>query len=408
MASTSSALCTMTIGFLNMRWLGPELLGIWQSLTIILAYLPIIQLGIQSGLNLELPLLLGADKKTKAVDLVSTALAYAIFLAVAFVIITVVIIMTLIFKDTDKKMLFGVFIVCCLAILSCFKLHYIATYRSANSFDKLANIYWIDCIVSLILIYAIYKYLYWGLLLFHLAKEVMTTTLMFYFAPYKSIKPKFHKGYFFILLKRGVFMTIFNEIKGIYESLPRLIMLSVGGVIKVGLFNPALTIGTFMNLIPLQIGQFLHPQLGMKYGKTKQARDMWPYFRALAIYMPLFLIIPAILGWLLIPYIIEYAFPRYIDSIWPIKIMLVGFMFTTTYFTRGFLITIKAYKTVIGLQSLEIIMFAILAYGFIYLSKMDMLIALSIALSITYFISYIVNIIVARYTIFLSKYNQPQ
>ena len=70
-----------------MRWLGPELLGIWQSITIINSYLPIIQLGIQSGLNLELPVLLGAGKKEKALEYVSTALAFAIFLSILFSII---------------------------------------------------------------------------------------------------------------------------------------------------------------------------------------------------------------------------------------------------------------------------------------------------------------------------------
>ena len=68
--SSLSSVCTMAIGFLNMRWLGPELLGLWQSLTVINLYLPLLQLGIQSGLNLELPLALGAKDKQRAERLV--------------------------------------------------------------------------------------------------------------------------------------------------------------------------------------------------------------------------------------------------------------------------------------------------------------------------------------------------
>lgn len=407
MASTLSALCTMVVGFLNMKWLGPELLGIWQSVTIITSYLPIIQLGVQSGLNLELPILIGAGKKYETKEFVSTALYYAIFLSVVFLCLTIVTISILWIKGVDIKIITGVFVVCFMAICSCYKSHYIATYRSANSFDKLANIYWVDCVVSFIMIYFIYKYLYFGLLLFHAVKEAMIAILMFYFAPYRNTKPRFFKNHFIVLLKRGLFMTVFNEIKGIYSSMPRLILLNTGGVIKVGMFNPALVVGNFMNLIPTQIAQFLHPQMGMKYGKTKQAKDMWPYFKTLTFVVPVCLILPAIVGWMVIPFVLEYAFPKYLDSIWPIRIMLIGFMFTTTYFTRGFLITIKAYKVVTSLQIFDLALFCILAYSFIFFSGLDILIALSIALSLTYVVTYIVNILVVRKTIFKEKYNLP-
>lgn len=405
-ASTSSAICTMIIGFLNMRWLGPELLGIWQSVTIITTYLPILQLGIQSGLNLELPILLGENNRTKAMQFVSTALFYAIVLSILFSLISVIAIIILIIKGVEAKVIAGVIVVCLMAIFSCYKSHYIATYRSANAFNKLSTIYWIDCIVSLSLIYVIFRYQYYGLLFFHAFKEFALTLLMFINAPYRNQKPCFYKEHFSALLKRGIFMTVFNELKGVTESMPRLVLLNTGGVVKVGIFNPALVVGTFMNLIPTQIAQFLHPQMGMKYGQTKNAKDMWPYFKALTIYVPLFLIIPALLGWVFIPFILEYAFPKYLESLWPIRIMLIGFMFGSTFFTRGFLITIKAYVIVLALQLFDLVLFVALAYAMIYWSDLDLLIALSLSLSITYLVTYLVNIIVVRHVIFLNKYNK--
>ena len=406
LASTLSALCTMAIGFVNMRWLGPELLGIWQSVTIISSYLPILQLGIQSGLNLELPVLLGADRKEDAKRMISTALYYALLLASVFCVFTVIVMAILYLRGTDNKTLLGVFVVCSMAIFNCFKSHYIATYRSSKAFDSLANIYWVDCVVSLLLIFVIYKYLYYGLLIFHFIKEAFFALMMFVFAPYRSIKPSFSKNEFKVLLKRGIFMTVFNEIKGIYHSLPRLILLNFGGVVMVGLFNPALVVGSFMNLFPTQIAQFLHPQMGMKYGQTGNARDMWPYFKILTIFVPLFLIIPAAIGWWLIPYVIEYVFPKYLESIVPIRIMLIGFMFTTTFFSRGFLITIKAYFSVIMLSIIDIILFAVLSLLFINFSGFDILIALAVALSVTYLITYFLNIIVVKHVIFQPKYNK--
>lgn len=404
-ASSLSAVCSMIVGFINMRWLGPELLGIWQSVTIINSYLPIIQLGIQSGLNLEIPILLGENKKNIALEFVSTALFFAVILAGLFILIAVIIVSIVVNNNSDTKVLGGIIVVSILAILSCFRLHYIATYRTANAFDKLAIIYCIDSVVTLALIIVIYKYQYYGLLFFYAFKDFTITLLLFIFAPYRKIKPHFYKEHFIVLLKRGLFMSVFNEIKGVVESLPRVILLSIGGIIQVGLFNPALVVGSIVNLIPNQIAQFLHPQLGMKYGQTKQAKDMWRYFKALTVFIPLFLIPVVVCGWFLIPYALEYLFPKYLTSLWPIRIMLIGFIFSTTFFTRGFLITIKAYKEVLSLQIIDLLFFGGISLTLVKFFRENMLISIAMAMSISYLITYIINIIVVKRTIFLPKYN---
>lgn len=404
-ASTLYSLCTMIVGFLNMRWLGPELLGIWQSVTIINSYLPIVQLGIQSGLNLELPVLLGGKKDDEAKDYVATAFSFAFVLAAFFTVISIVGIIVLIILDVDINVILGVVAVSIMAIASCFRLHYIATYRSAGAFNKLTKIYFVECFIIILMIGAIYLWNYYGLLIYNIIEYVTFTVMMWYYAPYRKVSPKFNRSYFKVLLKRGVFMTIVNQIKGIIESLPRLILLNVGGVYFVGLFNPALVVGSFMNLVPNQIAQFLHPQLGYKYGQTKQAKDMWRYFMALTIYVPLCLIPVALIGWFLIPYALEYMFPKYIDSLWPIRIMLVGFLFATTYFTRGFLITIKAYYEVVSLYVMDLVCFVAFPLLCIKFCPYNILVSMSTGLSMSYFITYIVNIIVVRFTIFKQKYN---
>lgn len=406
-ASTTSSVLSMIVGFLNMRWLGPELLGIWQSLSIVVSYMPIFQLGIQSGLNLELPIALGQKDEKKAMRFVSTGLTYAIFLSLILLVIVVGVFVYLYISGTDPKTLFGFASVSMMIITSCYKLHYIATYRSANAFDRLTKIYWVDILVTTLLIYCIYKYQYYGLLLFHVVKDLIHTALLWYFAPYRSILPKFGKESFNILLRRGIFMTVYNEIKGVVESFPRVILLNLGGVVQVGLFSPALTLGTMMNLIPHQISQFLHPQFGYKYGQTKCAKDNWPFLKALYIYAPLCISPFVVIGWFLIPYLLEYVFPKYIDSLWPIRIMMIGFMFSTTFFGRGFLITIKAYFQSFLLLCLDLTFLMLFTYIFYMINPSNVLVDLSIGMSLNYIVNYIINIIVVRKTLHMAKYNHP-
>ena len=405
MASSLSTICAMLIGFLNMRWLGPELLGIWQSLTIINAYLPILQIGIQSGLNLELPIAIGARKKSKARKFVSTALFFAIVLALALFIVAAIVVVIMICKHFDEKYILGVGAVSIIAICSCFRLHYIATYRSANAFDKLSKIYLFDCVVSVVLIYFIYHYGYFGLLLYHVVEYVVLTALMFVFAPYRGVLPYFHKYYFFSLLKRGIFMTIYNQIKSIIQSVPKLVLLKFGGTIFVGLFNPVIAVGSCMNMIPTQVAQFLHPQMGLKYGQSRRAMDLWKYLKTLSFLVPIVMIPVAIVGWYIIPYAMTYLFPKYVDSIRPIQIMLIGYVFSSSYLTRGFLITIKAYVRVLFLICIDLLLFVCFPLLIINLRGGNVMVGLSIGMSIGYVISYVLNFFIVWKTIQLKQYN---
>lgn len=403
--STISTLCTMVIGFLNMRWLGPELLGLWQSLTVINLYLPFLQLGIQSGLNLELPLALGAEDNQRAKRLVSTGLAFATLLAIILVVSVMVVISFIYYKGVTNDILVGIFAIFVIAIISCFRLHFIATYRSANAFDRLTNIYKIEIITKIILVYAIYKYHYYGLLLFHVGIELVFTCGLYLKAPYRHLKPRFLKEDFKCLVRRGVFMTIFNQIKNTTSSAPTLMLLTLGGVSYVGLFNPALTVRALVNLIPNQIAQFLHPQMGYKYAQTHNAIDLWPYFKKITIWMPICLIPVALIGIVSCPYVITCFFPKYNESIVPICIMIVGFMFSTTFYTRGFLITIKAYKLVICLELMDMLLFVGLPAILIKMYPDNILNAMSAGLSLGYIISYFVNIVFVKHEIFKPKYN---
>ena len=200
-------------------------------------------------------------------------------------------------------------------------------------------------------------------------------------------------------------MTIVNQIKGFIESSSRVLILYFANSFVLGLFTPALSIRTVMDMIPSQISQFLNPQFGYKYGQTKKAMDMWLYLKKACIFIPIACIPVVICGWFLLPWILEVMFPKYIDSLWPIRITLIGFIFSSTYISRGFLITIKAYKETITLYTIDVLLFFLVPYMIVKCTSNDVLISISIGMSVSYFISYLLNMFVVRYTIFKEKYN---
>ncbi len=403
-ASSLLSIVSMLISLACMRWLGPKLLGTWQSLTIIIAYLPFLQLGIQSGLNLELPIELGKSNKERAEELVATAKSFAYFLSVVLLLLGTVIISYLAISGVDLKILFGSIAILIISISTCFRLHFIATYRSAGAFDKLSKICLIDSVVNICFLFVIYKYQYYGLLLFYSGKEIIAVLLRYYYAPYRGQPAKFNKPVFYVLLKRGIFMSVFNQIKSAIESFPKILLLSIGGVVQVGLFSPALAVGTLINMFPTQIAQFLVPQLGYKYGKSGKAKDMWVYLKKISLLMPIVVLPFSILGWFLIPYVLEYLFPNYLESLWPVRIMLLGFIFSLKL-SYNFLITIKAYWIVLFLQGVDAFCLLIIPYVAIKLGMFGLTVDMSLGLSVGYFISYWVNYWTVKRTVYLPKYN---
>lgn len=403
-ASTFSSIVSMLVSFVSMCWLGPDLLGIWQSLTIIIAYLPFLQLGIQSGLNLELPIELGRGNREQALALVATAKSFAFYLAAILLVVGVIVISYLAIGKVDLKIVFGSVAVLIISITTCFRLHYVATYRSSKSFDKLSMIYFVDSLINLSFLFFIYKYQYYGLLLYYAGKEIIATLLMSIYAPYRGQPASFKKDIFLVLLKRGIFMTLFNQIKSAIDSFPKILLVSMGGVVQVGLFSPVLAVGTLINMIPNQLAQFLVPQMGYKYGETGKAEDMWVYLKKISLLMPLIILPFSIIGWLLIPSVIEYFFPKYIESIMPIRIMLFGFIFSIKL-AYNFLITIKAYREVLFLQGVDFVCLLLIPYTCIKFCHYTLTTSLSYGLSIGYFVSYVINYWVVKRTVFQDKYN---
>ncbi len=407
--SFSSTLCSvvsMIVGFLNMRWLGPEVLGLWQSITIINSYLPFLQLGVQSGLNMDLPILLGKGKKEEAQHAVQTGLLFAVFLSIFIFVVGSMSIVIMVLLNCSKEVCLGVGAIVLMAVIQCYRLHYIATYRSADAFDKLSNIYLISAIVSAILAFFIYKFGYIGLLIYSVGAQFFTTLLMYIFAPYRGLRPSLFKNWLKSFLQRGVFVTYITQVQGVIDSIPRILLLRWGGALQVGLFTPALSLGSLFNLIPNQLAQFLQPQMGYKYGQTGKAKDMWGYLHKITFIIPLCIIPISIICWYLMPWVLETLFPKYIESLVPIRIMLIGFVFSSSYISRSFLLTIKAYREVGTLYVIDLICFVTIPIVLIKSLAHPLTVSLSIGLSIAFFITYIATYFMIRNTIFKQKYNQ--
>lgn len=405
-ASSAKSFAMMLVGILIMRWLEPKELGMWNAISIFQAYVPFFQLGIQSGLNRDLPILLGKNEEDRAYFLVANAKYISYIISLFFILLGFVISIVLLFLEKELSLIAGILTISIMAASSSIQLHLIATFRSAKAFDKLTRIFIVDTLLILGLTIFIYLFHYYGILIYNVIQYIVSSVLFMYYAPYKHIKPVLCKKTFFYLTTQGIALMSFNQIRSFAQSIPRWMILFFAGVSKLGLFSPAMAINSLMNMFPVQIAQFLHPQLGYKYGQTGNAKDLWPYVKKIVILFPL-IALPMCIGiWFFAPWLLDNFFPKYRESMWAMRIMAVGFVFSGAFTTHGILYTLKAYKPAYFFSAVELIGYFLWPYLVLLIFKIDILESVCIGLAFNHILLYFLNILLLKKFLFKKEYNK--
>lgn len=402
--STAASIVEMIVGFVMMFWLLPEEIGKWNAVSIFLAYLPFLQLGIQSGLSVELPIKLGNNDEEKAKLLISNGYAFAILVSCVILIVGSVLTMVY-YKNQGLDLALGVATITISAITTSFQLHFIARYRSARAFDYLTIIKLINIPITISLVYFIYRYHYYGVLIYHALKGIVYVCLMLLYLPYREVKPIFTKSGFFDLLKTGVALLIPNNINGAAQTLPKWIILTKSNVEKLGLYTPAIAVNSLIGVLPNQIAQFFHPQMGYLYGKTGKAASMWPYVKKMNIYMPLAAAVIAAGIWLIAPWVLRVFFPNYMASLWAMRIMCIAFVFTSAKTTLVVFFTIHAYVYAYIITIFDFIGSFVFPYISTMLMRDDILTSVTLGLVVNNLVVYLLNFFLLKKALLSPKYN---
>lgn len=403
--STMKSVASMVVGLAIMFWLSPRELGMWNAVSIFLAYGPLFQMGIQSGLNIELPILLGKGDENKAKDYVANAFGYAVIISVVFFVVGSVMAGLFYYKH-GLSLSMGVLTIMLMSISASFQLHLAARYRSAKAFDRLSRINLVDTVLIVVLVWFVYKYHYWGILVYNVVSSLVDLALLFMYTPYKQIKPRFELLRIFSLGKVGVALMVLIQLRTAAQTLPRWIIIVKAGTEKLGLFTPAMAVNALISLIPGQIAQFFHPQMGYIYGKTGQAKNIWRYVKILFIVLPIATIPIAATIWILAPWLLETFFSKYLESLWAMRIMAVAFIFSSAATTSWVLNTLKAFKYSYFFSICDFCGAFVYPYLMVTLTHLNILEAVTLGLAINCFISYWLNVFLLRHVLFLDKYNQ--
>lgn len=353
-------------GFVILRWLDPSSLGQWQSFTVFVGYIQILTLGTTSGLGRELPYWLGKSDIELGMRRLQTTGYFTTMLS--FLIMVLVVALGLVLFITKKLsldntlMLIFAFSTGALSIQTNFLG---ATYRSAQSFEKLSKIQLFNSSLYFLLLPLIYFFNLWGYIAYQVVLAIALYLGYQLFRPYK-IKFKFEISQFKELVKVGFPIYFWNYISGIIRTIPRLILVVFGSPLLVGLYSPAGSINSAMLSLPGYINRYIFPKITFMLGKTEDPLQVYNYtIKASKILFSVMLLGATLIAFI-IPPVFSSVFPKYIDGILPAQITLFsGVFFSINSLIHLGLNSLKVYKPfkyIVSLRFIYIVTFTYIAF----------------------------------------------
>ena len=310
------------------RLVVPSTLGLFNGVAIALGYASILQLGVLSGLNRELPYFVGKGDRERVKELAAAAQAWSFIVgAVVFVALSAVAGWELAHGENWKAAAWftnGV-----LAVLFFYSASYLQnTFRSAHDFARLAVVNVAETVVSLVFLGFVVLFGFYGLCIRSVLISVVSTILLFFWRPVR-VGPKWNYGHFKHLLFIGAPIMGVGLLYGWWGGvINSTLVLKLMGTEGVGLYSMVLMASTALDIIPTAVSQVIYPRMAENYGRNPNLRELVLMARKPTL-VTVGVLVPAIaVAWFLVGPVARLIVPAYVAAIpamqWALLLPLIG------------------------------------------------------------------------------------
>ena len=396
--SIGSSLLTMLAGIASIKWISPQQLGVWQTISILQLYIPFFELGIPNGLNRELPFAYGKGESKRALALAATSQYFMTAISIALLLVTFVALGVMFIMEVKTITAVSCGAVGLLLAINAYQRYLTVTYRSNHSFLALGRLYFYQCILQVILLPMIWKFQYYGLLAYSLMVAGTLTGMMHLGRPLR-VESIFNRELLKELAKVGLPVFTMNYLRGVATSFNRLILLTRGGVGVVGLFSPVSAMGAFSTVVPGIISNFIFPKMNYDLGATNNPARLWPLVLKINTFLALASIPLVVIIWLSVPRVIQTYFEDYKSSTFAIQLFGLNFLFSGMLVSHNVIYALKQSAIGFVYVCIELVLRAFVPFAFVYLSNDDMLSAVVYGTLLSNLILYILNLYFIRIAI---------
>lgn len=364
-----------------LRFVPPELMGVWQVTMLYALYATVTRLGIVNGLGREYPYFLGAGKDEEAGHLVQVAQLYSLCNAgiVALLFLVLLVINWSRGVEWRSAMAVGVAVFS----LRVYEEYLIVTFRSSRAFVWLARISLIRIPVHLSLLLLPAFWGYWGYLAREAGLITISVGLLHTIRPVRT-RPRWRWGDLRLLFSTGWRLYASAFLTQVSRSLPRAILAFIS-VTAVGLFTPVNWMYTSAVTFASILSQYLFPTLTFKLAQRHMAVGRLA-LGITALMMLLMLPVFAAVFFIL-PVLVERLLPQYTASIPAIRICVPAVWLELSGLTSLAFTTAKAWTRLFVYVIASLAVRAIALYAGCRLLPEDPLVGLAWGLLIANVIS---------------------
>ena len=255
------------------RCVGPDVLGPFVTVGIVLGYIPFLPLGIPNGLNRELPYYIGTGDRKRAYELASAAQAWV--LTVSLVATVLLLLVSGWCLARGEMWLAAAWATdAILAFLTLYGASYLqVTYRTGHDFARLALANVIQNVAGLVLVVLVVLWGFYGICLRTLLSTALGFAVLYYWRP-------FHVGARWNVEQLKHLLVIGMPIFGVgilYAWWPTLNLTLVAWFTdakSVGLYYYVILAGGTLEMLPNAVSQIIYPRMAEHYGRTGRHRDL--------------------------------------------------------------------------------------------------------------------------------------
>jgi O-antigen/teichoic acid export membrane protein len=351
-------------GFWIARLLGPHDYGIWNAVSLVLAYGAYAEFGVLSAMARDLPLYLGRGDLQKAAAVDGAARYATIYGA----IIASIVVLAFSFSPAHSSMMaLGLRAMAVVLILQQIYTYHRVVLRSNNQFVQLSQQQVILAVLSAGLSIGLVVVLD---LTGRFTAAILTLAVILIYALYRNPwqpVPKFKLSTAWSLMRVGVPILVSGFIITMLTSIDRLMVITFLDETQLGYLGLALLLVSVVSLIPAMASQVLYPRINYHFGNTGRNIEA---LRSYVLIPPVILscLLPLVIGplYLILPIVVETFLPAYTPGVTAARIVAVGiFFYGILGLTDYFLVTTGKLKQYALFGCVALVFNIILDYSFI-------------------------------------------
>lgn len=332
-------LLTLVAGILTRKFLGPVQMGVWSLFQIVLIYANYTPLGVTEAITREIPYQLGKGDEAQANRVKDVICTFALF--TAFLSAAAVIIYAVVFQSRlPEEVFMGLFFIAALIILQRINALVIAYLRGYKKFTLAGKQILYSALFSSILVAVLsYKFKIFGFM------WAMCLSMIFNIVYVERHRVfRFHWIWDWKLTKElmgmGLPLIGIALMNSFFLSIDKIMIAKYLDLRSLGIYSVAILAYTYLTTFPNSIGIILVPNFHEKFGKSRNAGDLKGYLtKSSLVFSDL---MPLLIGyvWFLVPYFAHLVLPDFVESIPPMRTLILGSYFLALWHPYSYFLTV--------------------------------------------------------------------